>query len=154
SITPTLILPPGEAYALWAENYDRNPNPLLALEERIIAPLLPSLEHKVILDVACGTGRWLGQLLRRGATAGVGIDSSREMLEQARRKNSIQGNLIRADCTALPICAASIDFAVCSFAISYVSDLPRFGRELYRTMRRPASLLLTDFHPSAHLRGW
>jgi len=149
-----LILPPGEAYALWAENYDRNPNPLLALEERIIAPRLPSLEQKVVLDVACGTGRWLGHLLHRGANVGVGLDSSPEMLQQARRKNSIQGNLIRGDCIALPIRAGSIDFAICSFAISYVADLSRFARELSRITRRPASLFLTDFHPSAHLRGW
>jgi len=149
-----VILPAREAHALWAENYDRNPNALLALEERVIAPLLPGLEQKVILDVACGTGRWLLNLLRAGANAGVGVDLSSEMLQQARRKSSIRGNLIQGDCTALPIRAGAIDFAICSFATSYVADLRRFARELSRVTRRPTSLLLTDFHPSAHLRGW
>ena len=152
--TPSLILPADEAHALWAESYDRNPNALLALEQRVIEPLLPSLEQKVILDVACGTGRWLANLLRRGATFGLGLDASREMLQQARRKNSIQGNLVRGDCTALPIHSCAIDFAICSFATSYFADLRRFAQELSKIMRPAASLFLTDFHPSAHLRGW
>jgi len=152
--TPSLILPADEAHALWAESYDRNPNALLALEQRVIEPLLPSLEQKVILDVACGTGRWLANLLGRGATFGLGLDASREMLQQARRKNSIQGNLVRGDCTALPIHSCAIDFAICSFATSYFADLRRFAQELSKIMRPAASLFLTDFHPSAHLRGW
>ncbi len=153
-VTENRILPPREAHALWAESYDRNPNPLLALEERIVEPLLPSLDQKVILDLACGTGRWLRQLLRHGASVGIGVDFSPEMLFQARRKSSIQGNLILGDCTAMPIRAGAVDFAMCSFAASYFADLPGFARELSRVTRRPASLLLADFHPSAHLRGW
>ena len=152
--TSSLILSADKAHALWAESYDRNPNALLALEQRVIEPLLPSLEQKVILDVACGTGRWLANLLGRGATFGLGLDASREMLQQARRKNSIQGNLVRGDCTALPIHSCAIDFAICSFATSYFADLRRFAQELSKIMRPAASLFLTDFHPSAHLRGW
>src|SRR5215831_17626891 len=109
------ILPAREAHVLWAESYDRNPNPLLALEERIVEPLLPGLERKVILDLACGTGRWLRHLLRHGASTGMGVDSSPEMLSQARRKSSIQGKLIQGDYTAMPIRAGAIDFAICSF---------------------------------------
>ena len=153
-VTQNRILAAQEAHALWAESYDRSPNPLLALEERIVEPLLPSLEQKVVLDLACGTGRWLGHLLWHGASVGVGVDSSPEMLSQARRKSSIQGKLIQGDCTAMPIRAGAIDFAICSFATSYFADLPGFARELSRVTRRPASLLIADFHPSAHLRGW
>src|SRR5262249_445724 len=101
-----------------------------------------------------GTGRWLANLLRRGAKLGVGLDSSPEMLQQARRKSCTEGNLIRGDSTELPICAGAIDFAICSFAVSYFADLPGFAREFSRIVRRPASLFLTDFHPSAYLRGW
>ena len=153
-MTPSLILPADKAHALWAETYDRDPNALLALEERIIEPLLPSLEQKVILDVACGTGRWLANLIRRGAKFGLGVDSSREMLQQARLKGSIQGNLIQGDSAALPVRSCAIDFAICSFATSYFADLRRFARELSTILRPPASIFLTDFHPSAHLRGW
>src|SRR5690606_22097258 len=50
------------AHALWAETYDRSPNPLLALEERLLPPLLPDLRGLTALDAACGAGRWLGRL--------------------------------------------------------------------------------------------
>jgi ubiquinone/menaquinone biosynthesis C-methylase UbiE len=153
-ITANLTLSARDAHALWAESYDRNPNPLLALEERIIEPLLPSPEQKFTLDVACGTGRWLANMLGRGARVGVGFDSSPEMLRQAERKTATYGNLIQADCMAVPIRAGSADLAICSFAVTYIADLPRFARELARVVRRPGELFLTDFHPSAHLRGW
>jgi len=143
-----------EAHSLWAENYDRSPNPLLALEERMVEPLLPSLEQMFTLDVACGTGRWLANLLRRGARFGIGLDASPEMLKRAQSKRSLQDWLIRADCVAMPICAAAADLAICSFAVSYVPDLHGFARELSRVVRKPGHLFLTDFHPLAHLRGW
>ena len=48
-----------EGYERWAPIYDDAPNPLLAREERYLLPLLIDLGDKAILDLACGTGRWL-----------------------------------------------------------------------------------------------
>ena len=143
-----------EAYSLWAESYDRKPNPLLALEERIVGPLLPPLEEMLTLDVACGTGRWLANMLHRGARFGVGLDVSPEMLREAQRKPSLQGRLIRADCGTIPLRSDTADLAMCSFAVSYIPDFHRFARELARIVRKQGHLFLSDFHPSAHLRGW
>lgn len=143
-----------DAHSLWAESYDRSPNPLLALEERMVGPLLPILEEMLTIDVACGTGRWLANLLHRGARLGVGLDLSPEMLKQARSKPPLQDRLIRADCAAMPIRGGAADLAMCSFVVSYLPDLHCFARELSRIVRNPGHLFLTDFHPSAHLRGW
>ena len=77
-----------EGYKLWAPAYDRDPNPLLALEERQLTPLLPDLKQKAVIDVACGTGRWLEKLMDRGARSGFGVDLSRAMLAVARTKTS------------------------------------------------------------------
>ena len=49
-------------FAAWAEVYDNDPNPLLALEERYLTRLLPDIQGKNALDVGCGTGRWLQRL--------------------------------------------------------------------------------------------
>jgi ubiquinone/menaquinone biosynthesis C-methylase UbiE len=145
---------PADAYALWAQTYDRDPNPLLALEERELLPLLPRLEGKFVLDVACGTGRWLNLLLARGAEYGVGFDLSHEMLTQAQRKLALREGLVRADCTAIPVATQVADLAICSFAASYVADLNLLGSELSRVLRQEGRLILTDFHPSALERGW
>ena len=105
-----------EGYERWAPSYDRTPNPLLAREERYLVPLLPDLHDKHVLDLACGTGRWLERLLARGAHLGVGVDFSIAMLGIARRKVTLTGRLARADCLRLPFRTSVFDLAVCSFA--------------------------------------
>jgi ubiquinone/menaquinone biosynthesis C-methylase UbiE len=151
---PRHCMLPAEAYALWAETYDSNPNPLLALEERELIPLLLNLEGAFVLDVACGTGRWLNTLLARGARHGVGFDLSHEMLAQARRKQALRESLVRADCTAIPIAAGAADLAICSFAVSYVADLGGLASQLSRVLRKGGHLIVADFHPSGSDRGW
>ena len=152
--TVVVRLPALEAHALWAETYDLNPNPLLALEERIVRPILPNMQGMTVLDVACGTGRWLAKLLDYRPRAAMGLDLSPAMLQQARCKPLLQERLIQADCMKIPVGSAAVDFAISSFAVSYVSHLHHFASELSRVMRNGGYLLLTDFHPSAHLRGW
>ena len=53
------IVSPREAYRYWAESFDEG-TPILALESRQLAPLLPEVAGKRFLDIGCGTGRWLG----------------------------------------------------------------------------------------------
>jgi len=147
-------LTPVEAYSRWAKTYDRDPNPLLALEERTLIPLLPALRGSFVLDLACGTGRWLQIMLKRGARQGIGIDFSRQMLSQARRKQLLHGSLVCADCTAMPISAGTVDLAICSFAAGYLADLGLVASELARVMRKGGRLVLADLHPSGLERGW
>src|SRR5437867_444208 len=154
SITAIRQLSATEAHSLWAESYDRSPNPLLALEERIVGPLLPALDEMFTVDVACGTGRWLANMLHRRAWFGVGLDFSPEMLKEAQHKPLLHDQLILADCEEIPFRSGTADLAICSFAVSYVPDLHRFARELSRIVRKRGHLFLSDFHPSAYLRGW
>lgn len=149
----TLYLSPEDAHELWAASYDENPNPVLALEERIVKPLLPSLDGAHVLDVACGTGRWLRHLVRSGAS-GVGLDVSHAMLQQAARKADLGDRLVEADAQAIPLADASIDFAICSFGLSYIRELEAFVKELSRAVKVGGSIVLTDLHPSAYARGW
>lgn len=149
-----LRLPPIAAHALWAGSYDADPNPLLSLEMRVVEPLLPSLEGAFVLDVACGTGRWLRKLVERGAKLAVGLDLSRQMLDVGQTKPDVSGRLVEGDAVCMPVRSASADFVICSFGLSYVRDLPRFAGELSRVVRREAHLVITDFHPAAEARGW
>ena len=143
-----------EGHALWAETYDLSPNPLLALEERELAAFLPALEGKYVLDIACGTGRWLGKLLARGARGGVGIDLSPEMLSQASTHAPLTGRLVRGDCLALPFVREVADFVISSFAIGYVEDLSALALELALVAKARASVLVSDFHPAGYRRRW
>lgn len=150
----TIYLSPGDAHALWASSYDENPNPVLSLEERTLEPLLPSLKGCQALDVACGTGRWLANLSRCGASAAAGLDLSPAMLEQAARKPGIGGWLVEADAKAMPFRRSFADFVICSFGMSYIADLAAFSKEISRVVKNGGVVALTDLHPSAQARGW
>lgn len=143
-----------EGYERWAPTYDHDPNPLLAREQRHLLPLLTDLHSKRILDLACGTGRWLETLMRQGAESGVGVDCSIAMLRVGVRKSGIAGRLARATCGNLPFRAAVFDLAVCSFAFGHLRDLGPTVRELARVTKPQADVFVSDLHPEAYARGW
>lgn len=147
-------LPIEEGYRRWAPSYDSTPNPMLALEERYLMPLLPSVRGKSILDLGCGTGRWLQILVNMEPSLGVGIDLSTAMLAVAQRKASLQGILVKADCTQLPFCAQCFDLVVFSFALGHIAGIGRVIKELARVMKPDADLYVSDIHPEAYDKGW
>jgi 2-polyprenyl-3-methyl-5-hydroxy-6-metoxy-1,4-benzoquinol methylase len=78
-------LPTREAYDLWAEVYDRDGNPLIALEERHIGALIGETAGLAVADVGCGTGRHAVRLAMQGAHV-TALDFSPGMLAAAREK--------------------------------------------------------------------
>src|SRR5258705_12105020 len=53
-----------EGYDRWAETYDTDGNPLIALEERHIGSLVGEVDGLIVADVRCGTGRHAGRPAR------------------------------------------------------------------------------------------
>lgn len=143
-----------EGYERWAPTYDDAPNPLLAREERYLLPLLGDMSKKSVLDLACGTGRWLERVAARGSKSAVGIDRSSAMLRVARRKDGIRQRLVEAASENLPFSTASFDLAICSFALGHIEDLEAMVHELARVVRLGADVFVSDLHPEAYQRGW
>ncbi len=143
-----------EGYGRWAPAYDRDPNPLLALEERQLRRMIPPLQGKRVLDLACGTGRWLARLASGEPRTAVGVDFSPSMLAVAREKSAVKQRLVCADCRALPFADVTFDLVVCSFAISHIPGLKRLVQEVRRVTAPGADVYLSDVHPLAHAKGW
>lgn len=143
-----------EGFRRWAEVYDETLNPLLALEERLLEPMLGDLRGRIVVDVGCGTGRWLSRLNRRGARALVGIDRSSAMLRKAGCKPDVQASLLCADSCLLPLRSKIAGFVFCSFTLGYIADVGGLARELKRVAKPGAEIVVSDFHPEAHRRGW
>lgn len=143
-----------DGYERWAPTYDDFPNPLLAREQRHVLPLLPRLLNRHVLDLACGTGRWLECLLSAGALPGVGIDLSSAMLRVAGSKKELSGKIVQADCLRLPFRTSTFDFSICSFALGHIQDLHSFAAEFSRVMKPDSDLFVTDLHPEAYAMGW
>ena len=149
------VCSPAEAFNAWAEVYDSQPNPLLLLEQRVLGAMLPDVQGLDVLDVGCGTGRWLQRLTDSGARSLVGVDPSPEMLAVAAGKVAARCTLQVGDCRALPVSAASADLLLCSFVLSHVDDLEVCAREMYRTARPGATIFVADMHPETEVTcGW
>jgi len=146
----TAVLTPERAYEIWSESYDSDPNPVLALETRMLAPRLGNLAGQIILDVATGTGRWMQHVTSRGALA-IGLDVSAHMLRVAADKPPLSNRLVLGNASALPFRSRSIDLALCSFALSYIPFPTAAFGEMARVARR---VIVSDLHPTAMLRGW
>jgi malonyl-CoA O-methyltransferase len=155
------IIEAGPAYALWASSYPAHAhNPLMRAEERAMLSLMPDwLQGHSVLDVGCGSGRYMLHALRRGATRVTGVDPSPQMLQRAQLElDSYRGSpeikLLQGDLTAIPVPDAGADVTVCGLVVGHLQDLQPALSELKRVTRPGGTLLCSDVHPIGHALGW
>lgn len=130
-----------------ASHYDGQANPLLALEERYLSPLLPSIRDLDVVEVGCGTGRWLARLRAKSASSLAGVDPSRNMLSEARKKLGDSARLVQGTADRLPYANDSADLILLPFVLSYCPDLENVAREVARIARPGATVFVSDVHP-------
>jgi cytosine/adenosine deaminase-related metal-dependent hydrolase/ubiquinone/menaquinone biosynthesis C-methylase UbiE len=147
SALPTSYLPVSDGYRLWASTYDRETNPILSLERRMLESLLPQIKGLDVIDLGCGTGRWLEVLQKAGARSLIGVDLSPEMLSHARTKLGDAVRLVCADYVNALIDRSSADVVLCNFVLSYIDDPTAFLQFVRKILRPGGSLFLSDIHP-------
>jgi ubiquinone/menaquinone biosynthesis C-methylase UbiE len=145
-------IPTTEGYADWAETYDEPGNQLVELEQPLVREIIDGLPPGVALDAGCGTGRHSAHLAARGHTV-IGVDSSPEMLEQARAKVP-GGEFHVADLHDLPFPDGHVDLVVCALALMHVRDLEPVLAELVRVLRSGGSLVISDWRGLIGNRGF
>jgi len=154
--TSVRILPTREGYDLWAEVYDTDGNPLLALEERHVGTLIGDVAGLAIADVGCGTGRHAIRLAAAGARV-TALDFSSRMIEAARAKPGAERvRFVLHDVAApLPLDDAVFDRVLCCLVMEHVADLPALFRELRRVCREAprGAIVVSVMHPAMLLRG-
>ena len=139
-----MLVSTAEGYRQWAETYDESPNPIIALEARYLAEWLAGLRGKRVIDVGCGTGRWIESM------GGIGVDLSREMLTHSRAK----GRIVQGDALRLPFASAAADVVLCTLSLGYMSPVRTAMEEMRRVARPGGVVIVTDVHPEAVQRGW
>ena len=129
---------------------------LLSLEQRFLSPLLGSVRGKDVLDVGCGTGRWLQRLSESPPRTLTGIDFSPEMLDRAKQKlgrraraRGGQRNLV-ARCEFICRCGAGV--------VSLRATLPIWtpSRMSFGALCEPGGkIYISDVHPETAVAcGW
>jgi malonyl-CoA O-methyltransferase len=155
------ILEPRAAYALWAPGYPAHAhNPVMQAEERAMLGLMPAaLRGQAVLDVGCGSGRYMLHALRRGAARVTGVDLSPHMLERAGAELAAlhadaPAALVQGSLAALPLPDARADLTVCGLVVGHLENLAQSLAELRRVTRPGGTLLCSDVHPIGHALGW
>ncbi len=112
------------------------------LDVRIRRQTLESLWLKpssTVLDLACGTGDFMWALQKRGHHP-IGVDLSYGMMAAAPGA----GSFVQGDLLALPMKDASVDAAVCGYALRNLLSLPPFFEELVRVVKPGGRIALVD----------
>ena len=133
-------------YAANAGDYDRRWNRYVAASvDKTLAEL--QLEPGTrLLDIGCGTGVLLEQLVLRQPEARLyGGDLSNAMLSVACDRLGPSAGLVQAAGEALPLAEASIDVLVSSSAFHFVRDPGKALNEARRVLRPGGRLVLTDW---------
>ena len=101
-----------------------------------------------ILDVGCGPGFYVAELLEQVGSAGavVGVDSSPQMLAFAARRCDKYDNVSfhEADATSLPVHDATFDAALSIQVLEYVSDIHAALAEMHRVLRPGGRVVIWD----------
>lgn len=139
------LLDVASGYARWAGVYDEPGNPLVAVDDVAVRPLLDRLPAGPICDAACGTGRHLAYLADAGREV-IGVDLSLHMLEKARGKVP-SADLRLGDLRDLPLEDSEVNSLVCSLALEHVDRLDLVYQEFARVVRPGGLILVSTIHP-------
>lgn len=114
--------------------------------------LADDLRARRILEVGCGTGRWLADL--RPATDQLyGLDLSTGMLSRARERDE-QLRLVRGRAGQLPFPTAVFDLVYCVNAIHHFDEPRAFVFEARRLLRPRGTLAVVGMDPHGCREHW
>lgn len=104
-----------------------------------------------VLDVGCGTGEWLREVIQRvpyGETyMGVDVEQQtveQQTVEQARRDSDARITFRCAEAEALPFPDAYFDLVASTLSFHHWSDQRRGVEELARVVRDTGTVVLVD----------
>ncbi len=108
---------------------------------------LPSLRGKVILDVGCGHGADIPTYEKMGASEVFGIDSSKAMIDEAKKIVKDKKNLFVGNMEDMPFKDNQFDIIVGRYSIHYLENLDKAYREFSRVLKKNGVLILVAHHP-------
>jgi SAM-dependent methyltransferase len=139
------------AYELMADKYNEliDHKPHNAYYDRPnTLELLPDVNGKMILDAACGPGKYAEILISKGAIV-KGFDISPKMVELAISRNNNQGEFFVHDLSSRfdMVEDNSCDIVLCALALHYIEDWSFTIKEFHRVLKNNGTLVISIEHP-------
>jgi SAM-dependent methyltransferase len=129
--------------------YDQDP---LAGVSRELRTLVAQSQARDVLEVGCGTGRWVIELLPLVRRI-VGLDFSFGMLEQAHAQND-KLLLTNGDANYLPFPSESFDLVLSLNALQHYTDQRASITEARRLLRPRGALAIVNLDPHIGRDQW
>ena len=133
-----------DGYDRWAPFYD-DADPTTLLDEPFVLSFCRSIKGGRILDLGCGTGRYLRKLCLTDARV-VGVDLSGAMLRRSRL-HAGDTVLIQASVEYLPFRSASFNRILSGLVVDHVVSLDRFFRGLADVLTPGGQAVIVAIHP-------
>ena len=138
----TLFAPLGPTYDRYAALLSLGQDPRW---RRFLVSRVDVAPGETVLDVATGTGAVAGELIRQKGCRVVGVDVTREMLAEARRRLPPGVPLVEATAERLPFEDASFDALTFTYLLRYVADPAATLHELARVVRPGGTIASLEF---------
>lgn len=119
---------------------------------RVLENLAQQSGAQAILEVGCGTGRWLAELSAI-ADHCCGLDPSTGMLAQAQQRGPHLA-LTRGRGEGLPFPDAAFDLVYCVNAIHHMTGQHTFIQEAWRVLRPGGTLAVIGMDPHGRREKW
>lgn len=134
-------------YDRWAASYDDN-DPSTWLDEPFLLKHLQPFPGCRILDLGCGTGRYLRRLTP-SAYRITGIDLSRNMLSRARRQAGARPDVcfVQASAGFLPFQPCSFDRIMSGLVIDHMASAAQLFREMSAVLTLQGKAVVAAVHP-------
>ena len=131
----------------WAKTYDSFFNHwYFSHTNKKIVSLLEINPKSSILDVGCGTGILIENLIDKKYSKIYGIDISQEMVKMAKRKFSKNKKvkIFLGSAVKMPYKNNSFNFITCSNSFHHHPDSLKSLKEMYRILKPVGKLILLD----------
>jgi ubiquinone/menaquinone biosynthesis C-methylase UbiE len=134
-------------YDIWAPSYDDR-DPSTWLDEPFLLAQLKPFPGCRILDVGCGTGRYLRRLAS-GIYHIVAADVSQGMLARARRETDGGSHIswVQASATSLPFLPQSFDRIMSGLVLDHIPNVEELFSQISLVLSANGRAIIAGVHP-------
>jgi len=134
-------------FNLWAKTWGWCPVSwwLADIQKRVLKELQIK-QSSFVLDVGCGTGRFLQMLADKGVRKLAGIDLSPEMIKKARLQLGKKAVLKIASVEKIPFASNTFDFVVTTETFHHFPSPDKSVREMCHVLKKNGSLCIADIN--------
>ena len=113
-----------------------------------LKPLFPPLAGKTVLDLGCGYGWHCTYAAKQGAEQVLGIDLSRKMIEEAKKRNAEQRIVYRVcGIEEYEYPETMWDCVVSNLALHYIENIEKVFQMVHRTLKQDGVFIFNIEHP-------